>query len=84
MSGAPITDPVAKRVAMINGRFDLPPATLEAMATMRAAFDACARAVEQTATGVERDTGRLIATMDLLQQAKNVACDAVILPHARK
>lgn len=79
-----ITDPVTKRVEMINGRFDLPQETIQAMNDIRQAVDQCARSIQTATSKVETDTGRLIATMDLLQQAKNVACDSIILPHATK
>lgn len=76
-------DPVQRRVEMINGRFDLPAETVKAMEQIRVATEVCARAIQSATADVQVDTGRLIATMDMLQQAKNVACDAVILPHAK-
>ena len=80
----PITDPVEKRVAMINGRFDLPDNTLTVMNNIRIECDSLARNLAIEVKSVEHDTGRLVATIDLLQQLKHVACDAVILPHATK
>jgi hypothetical protein len=78
----PVTDPVDKRVLMINGRFNLPDKTLAVMNNIRIECDSLARNLAIEVKSVEHDTGRLIATIDLLQQLKNVACDAVILPHA--
>jgi hypothetical protein len=78
-------DPLEARVEMINGRFDLPKETLEAMDQIRKATETASREIHRAATLVPKyDKGRLIATMDLLQQAKNTACDALILPHAVK
>ncbi len=81
-----ITNPVEKRVAMVNGMFNLPDDTLQAMRDIRTASDAYARALHEVFSreGVEADTGRSIATMDAIQASKNMACDAVILPHASK
>lgn len=47
-------------------------------------IDQCSERILQTLEllDVRYDVGRIIATMDLLQQAKNVACDAVVLPLA--
>jgi hypothetical protein len=79
----PITDPVAQRVAMINGDFDLPPATLAAMGEIRAVMQVCARRVQSIVEAQPKhDKGRLIASIDQLQHTKNTLCDALILPHA--
>lgn len=80
----PITDPVEKRVEMINGMFDLPAETLLTMREIRSASDEFARRIQAAVSKVPHDTGRVIATIDLIQQLKNTACDAVILPHASK
>jgi hypothetical protein len=76
---------VHARVSMINGRFDLPERTPPALNLVREAVADAAEKVTSAVEGAEtHDTGRLIAALDLLQQAKNVACDALILPHAPK
>jgi len=78
-----VTDAVEARVEMINGMFDLPDATREAMKHVRAATETAARAVRAAVEAAPaHDKGRLIAALDALQAAKNVACDALILPHA--
>lgn len=84
------------RLALINGNFPLPAETVQAMREIRVAIsDAAAsidvsirgkkrsadEAVETPARIVKYDVGRLIAALDLLQQAKDVACAALILPH---
>lgn len=55
------------------------------MDDIRLAISEAAVAVHKicTADGVKFDTGRLIHTMDLLQQAKDTACVALILPFAK-
>jgi hypothetical protein len=81
----PITDPVAQRVALIKGNFDLPPATLDAMREVRAAVQECALRVQAAVEAQPKyDKGRLIASIDQLQHTKNTLCDALILPHASK
>lgn len=75
---------VRVRVLMVNGMFDLPEETKHAMGQVRALVAQCAADVAAVCGGVQCDTGRLIATLDLLQQVKNTACDAMILPHAPK
>jgi hypothetical protein len=82
--GVKIEDPIEKRVAMINGYFNLPDDTVKGMKEIREAVSECAHKLESTFKRCKIDTGRAIATIDLLQQAKNVGCDALILPHAEK
>jgi hypothetical protein len=79
-----IEDPIEKRVAMINGYFPLPTETTTGMKEVREAVSECATKLESVFKRCKVDTGRAIATIDLLQQAKNVGCDALILPHAEK
>lgn len=84
------------RLALINGTFPLPAETTQVMGEIRAAISDAAASIdvsirgkkrsadepiESTARIVKYDVGRLIAALDLLQQAKDVACAAVILPH---
>jgi hypothetical protein len=76
-------DPIDKRVEMINGHFDLPPETVEAMKEIRVAAELCARTMQGIFKKHKADTGRAIATIDQLQAVKNTACDALILPHAK-
>lgn len=66
---------------MINGNFDLPQETVDAMKKIRASVAKCAAEIDAIAAQVKCDTGRLIHTVDLLQQVKNCACDGLILPH---
>ena len=81
----PVQDPVEKRIEMINGYFDLPTETVQAMKDVRAASETYARALgEIFKRGHALDTGRAIAAIDHIQLTKNVACDALILPHASK
>lgn len=71
------------RVAMINGNFELPDSTIQGMRDVRAAVAECASKLHEIFKKEKIDTGRAIASIDLLQQAKNVACDALILPHGK-
>jgi hypothetical protein len=75
------------RVMMIDGRFDLPEETVNAMNDIRVSVERCAHYLYEVVfcdPAVKLDMGRAIAAIDLLQQVKNVACDAVILPHHHK
>lgn len=75
------TDPVSARVALINGNFDLPEESVQAMKNIRKAVSDAAEIIERESKRVKHDVGRLIAAVDTLQQAKDVACVSVILPH---
>ncbi len=68
---------------MVNGMFDLPAETISAMREIRAVFETSARALEKiyATPGLRVDKERAKAALDLIQNAKNVSCDAVILPH---
>lgn len=81
-----VTDPVERRVEMVNGWFELPDATKRAMNDVRAASEAYARALHALfrAHAPHVDVGRSVAAIDSIQHTKNVACDAFILPHATK
>ena len=92
-----ITDPVEARVELINGQFDLPPENVNAMKEVRAAISECAKRIKAAAdqlpsAGTARDgrpslgydVGRMIAAMDTLQHAKDIACVSFILPYADK
>jgi hypothetical protein len=74
-------DPIAARVALVNGNFDLPTETKRAMKRITEIVAEAAAEIEREAKKVKYDTGRLIATMDILQQSKDTACVSVILPH---
>ena len=82
----PIADPVAARVALIDGQFDLPAENLQAMRDVRAAVAECAKKIQQAVEkkAKKNDKGRLIHAMDLLQQAKDTACVSCILPYAEE
>jgi hypothetical protein len=70
-----------QRRAMINGRFELPPETVQAMARTREIFQKAADDYLEMVDQLEqRDEGRITAVLDQIQAAKNTACDAVILP----
>jgi hypothetical protein len=77
-------DPIEKRVAMINGFFDLPSEQVEGMSEIRAATQECAERIAAVFKKRKHDTGRAIAAIDELQKAKNIAYDALILPFAEK
>lgn len=66
---------------MINGQFDLPDDTCMAMTRIRQVFQQAANEYLDIVDALDkRDEGRVTAVLDLVQQAKNVGCDAVILP----
>lgn len=90
-----IVDPIEARVQLIDGDFAIPPANKAAVAEIRAACKAaakriCAATRDLPSAGTSADgkrlpgydTGRLIAALDTLQQAKNIACVSVFLPYA--
>jgi len=64
--------------------------TLDAMGQIRNVISNAARNVQMIIEDAEKDghpkadIGRVIAGMDALQAAKNIFCDALILPHAHK
>lgn len=72
------------RVAIINGAFDLPDKTPEVMSEVRKILAKAAEDLKVVLLAEKHDIGRVIATMDLLQQAKDTACTSLILPHYRK
>ena len=87
---------VANRINMINGWFEMDDGHTEEearnqaieknKARMNAVREAVSDAAHKVADAVEEgkhDMGRLIAAIDTLQQAKNIACDAIILPHGK-
>lgn len=69
---------VQLRVDMINGQFETSAETTAFMRTVRAEIAAVAKRLSETAPET-CDTGRFIAALDLLQQAKNVLCDSALL-----
>lgn len=79
----PRFQPLDARCAMVDGNFDLTPETREQMKAIRSAFAECAQRLNEIfqKSGVGYDRGRAIASLDHLQQAKNIACDALILPN---
>lgn len=74
---------LGNNMAMINGHFELPPETIEAMKKIRQAVDECAFKIKVATVdaGVKYDAGAMIGMVQQLQAVKNKACDAVILPH---
>ena len=77
--------PLAARVDMLDGNFTLPEGTTDQMRRVRMIMLQAAAELEQVFYDASvYDKGRAIATMDLLQQAKNTACDALILPHHKE
>lgn len=79
-----VDDPIDKRVEMVNGMFQLPGETLLAMKDVREASELYARTLQAIFKRGKIDIGRAIATIDHIQLTKNLACDALILPHASK
>lgn len=77
-------DAIEKRVAMINGNFPLPDEVISDMREIRAAVSECAEKLQTIFKRRKIDTGRAIASIDLLQNTKNTACDALILPYGEK
>jgi hypothetical protein len=84
MKRVPITDPIEVRTAMIAERLDLPDETRAAMQEVREAAATFALSLEAVFKKHKRDTGRAIASIDAVQHAKNLACDALLLPHVTK
>jgi hypothetical protein len=71
---------VNARVKLINGNFALPDDVSPFMKLVRETLsEAAQRITDQLPNTV--DPGRLIAALDQLQIAKNMFCDAAILPH---
>ncbi len=80
----PIVDPIEARVAMTNGWFELSDETKKDMSTIREASEQYAKTLEAVFKRAKHDKGRAIASIDAIQLAKNIACDALILPFASK
>ena len=70
---------MALRADMINGMFELPPETKAFMNKARETIERAAKELLDTDDTLALDVGRMIHVLDLLQQAKNCACDAAIL-----
>ena len=72
------------RVAVIDGMFDLPNGTKDRFTAIRGAIQRAAAEVAEAVRGAGEggyDVGRLVAALDLMQQAKDTACVSLILPH---
>ena len=69
------------RAALINGNFTLPTSTPAAMKSVREILSKAALELKKVLMDEEHNVGCVIVAMDLLQQAKNKACDSLILPH---
>ena len=80
----PITDIIEARAEMVNGNFTInDPELSDAMKEIRTAIGEAAKRVRAASGKVQKcDKGALEDAMKLLQQAKNAACDSLILPHA--
>ena len=80
-----VTDPVEARVELINGNFDLPKESVDAMRTVRSVISEAAKKLRVAVEAAPKhDKGRLIAALDSLQHAKDTACVSLILPFASK
>ena len=67
-------------VDMVNGHFDLDEPTLTYMSSVRSIIATAARDLTGlSSVGVALDQGQMNDTIQLLQQAKNKACDAAII-----
>lgn len=73
-------DVLRLRADLVNGTFDLPDENKEYMAFVRTTIAKAAdELLSEDKLPAKFDMGRLIAALDALQHAKNLACDAVIL-----
>lgn len=71
---------IAVMVDMVDGCFDLDEPTLAYMRNVRAIIATAARDLTgHHSAGVALDQGQMNAAIQLLQQAKNKACDAAII-----
>lgn len=81
----PIADsPMGKRVTLISGTCDkvLPAETVMAIVEIQRLSTVYAQNLRALLEGCNKvDTGRCIAALDHVQQAKNIAIDAVKLPN---
>jgi hypothetical protein len=77
------TDAIDLRCDLIDGQFDLPPATLEYMALVRRELAAVAARLRDARPDAY-DYGRFVAFLDKLQEAKDTACVSVILGAEQK
>jgi hypothetical protein len=75
-------DALEERVLLIDGQFTHPNA--DRLKELRAVFAKCAQDVARICKGDPNvNVGRVIAAVDLLQQAKDTACCALLLPYAK-
>lgn len=74
----PVPDVLKLRSDMLNGRFDLPQETINFMDTVRKEIADSTERILQAAPS-NYDMGRMIAFVDGMQHAKNLACDSAIL-----
>ena len=75
---------VRARVEMFSTRYDSNEAEAEVKDEIREAARQFAMHISVSLSHVDCDQGRLIAALDLIQQAKNVAIDSLILKQAIK
>lgn len=79
-------DRIDKGVSLINGQFDLPEGTGDKFNVIREELqNACKAVVDVVRSSGDGnwDYGTLVRVTQLLQEAKDVACQALILPHAK-
>ena len=74
------------RTEMVNGNFPLTDEHKAIMNQIREAASQFSKTLREIAfdSKVEIDAGRWINALDSIQNTKNVACDAIILPMAPK
>ncbi len=80
-SASPAVD---QRLALLNNAFTLSAETERAMERVRVAVAICAKEIANIVGSLPHDTGRLIAALDSLQAAKNLAEHSLLLQRVPK
>lgn len=80
MSTTTNKNPIDARVALISNQLQLQHVSTFFSAEVQAAIEECAKKLQIIFKRDHVDTGRAIAALDLLQQTKHVAIDALKLP----
>ena len=75
-------DAITARCEMFTVRYPSDEAQGKAKDEIREAAQVFAKAIRISLASVPADVGRVVAALDLIQQAKNVAIDAIILKQA--
>lgn len=78
MSSSPSTI-IQDRLHLINGNLKLSPEQIQSMKQIREIISEAAYKMYAVIQNLPHDTGRLIAAIDGLQSAKNVACESILL-----